>query len=164
MLDRTTALIYANRVLDTIAPHCEVATLAGSLRRKAQEAKDIDIVVIPSNVNRLVMAIYDLAGTHKLKGSGKHHIPFALKDNIMVRVDVYVATLLTYASTLLIYTGPKEFNIMMIKHAKRLGLSLHADGLKSAVDGVPLEPVVTEAGIFEALRLPYLAPEGRKPS
>lgn len=41
------AKLIAERVMDQLRPHCERIAIAGSIRRKKPEVKDIEIVAIP---------------------------------------------------------------------------------------------------------------------
>lgn len=50
-------LRIANRIVDTIAPFCEKCYIAGSIRRKSAECRDIEIVCKPLSDNS-----YDLFG------------------------------------------------------------------------------------------------------
>lgn len=46
-MKHSTALVIAEKIKAQLAPHCDRIEIAGSIRRKKPEVKDIEIVVIP---------------------------------------------------------------------------------------------------------------------
>ena len=42
--------IYSKRIVEILEPHCSVINIAGSIRRKKTEVKDIEIVAIPKKI------------------------------------------------------------------------------------------------------------------
>jgi len=46
-MDYNSALDIANKVVEQLRPHCERLEIAGSIRRKKPQVKDIEIVAIP---------------------------------------------------------------------------------------------------------------------
>jgi len=145
----------ASEVITRLAPYCQRIEVAGSVRRQKPYPRDIDIVLIPSDLWKL---------THEIAGLG----PVSLKGDKLkrvsyngVQVDLYFATPETWATLLLIRTGSKESNIRLATLAKRKGWHLAASG-----DGLFNEKGERIAGnseesIFQAIGLPYQEPEER---
>ena len=150
-----------------LKPHCERIEIAGSIRRLKPFVHDIDIVCIPANQGQFIQALKDMG---KIEMGGEKLIRVKLPS---IDLDIYIATPSTWATLLLIRTGSKEHNIKLCSRAKSMGMKLHADGSglfrlveqKSIFGEVaPREERIagdTEESIFEALTLPYLAPEKR---
>jgi DNA polymerase (family 10) len=157
----------ARGVVEKLAPHCEryQIEIAGSIRRKKSFVHDIDIVCIPGNQGAFITALQSLG---KIKMGGQKLIRVTMPE---IELDIYIATLDTWATLLLIRTGSKEHNIRMCIRARSRGMTLKADGsglFKIAPNQTEYEnaPDVriagdTEESIFKALELPYLEPEKR---
>lgn len=146
----------ANEIIKRLAPYCSRIQVAGSIRRKSPNPRDIDLVLIPS----------DLWGLHaELKKLGVIKVSGIKIMRIMVdstQLDIYFADEDTWATLLLIRTGSAENNIRLASTAKKIGWRLAASG-----DGLFNETGERIAGdsehsIFEALGLPYKEPWERK--
>lgn len=150
------AKVIADTVVKALAPYCDKIEVAGSVRRKKPLVKDIDIVLIPSDLWNLTHEISSL-GPSRLAG-GK------LKRVIYngVQLDFYFATAETWATLLLIRTGSKENNIRLASLAKKRGWRLAASG-----DGLFNEKGERIAGdseesIYQALGLRWQEPWERR--
>ncbi len=145
----------ADRLSSILSPHCEKIAVAGSIRRRRPVVNDIDLVLIPRDMGRLVVALLS-AGQN---GGGGDKARWTTFEG--VRVDVYLATPTTWATLFLIRTGSAENNIRLCGVAKRKGMHLAASG-----DG--LFDVIgrriagdTEESIYSALGLKYQQPNER---
>ncbi len=159
-------------IVAQLAPYCERIEVAGSIRRGKAEVHDIDIVAIPD----ATMAFYK-----KIDGMGKvvrgdKIISIALTPRF--NCEIYVATMATWATLLLIRTGSKAHNIKLCQLAKSKGMKLHADGSGLArVAPIPGPAAVmefraslgetpitcqSETEIFNNLGLAYQAPGERE--
>ncbi len=164
------ALGMANRAVEKLKPYCDKIEIAGSIRRRRPFVHDIDLVCIPSNQGQFITQLRQL-GPFKV-GGGK----LIRVSNQALELDVYIATLETWATLLLIRTGSARHNIMLCKLAQQKGMKLHADGsglfrlggmvaTKDAADGSREEIRIagdTEQSIFEALGMRYKKPEERE--
>jgi len=144
----------ADVAVKELAPYCEKIEVAGSIRRRRPAVNDIDLVLIPSDRARLDYVLMSL-GAGKMKMSGKK---IARVETGVLNLDVYYATVETWATLLLIRTGSKQSNIRLARAAQRKGWRLAAsgDGLFNEDD----ERIAgdTEESIFDVLGLRYLEP------
>jgi len=153
------AEVVANQILDIINPLCEKTRVVGSLRRKAKEVHDIDILImlkeaIPvTEINTLLEShgVEIIKSGDKLIQGKVQYIPF----------DIYIADSDTWETLSLIRTGPKEHNIFLATAAKSRGWKLKAsgEGLVNA-EGKIIDN--TEEGILGWLCGSYKEPRDRK--
>lgn len=148
-------LIIASEVCYRLKPHCERIQVAGSIRRQKPEVKDIDIVLIPSDVVKLANAVSRM-GPHTIDGDKLKRVSYK-----GTQVDIYYATPDTWAALLLIRTGSKENNIRLCSAAKRKGWKLHANG--NGLFNEKGERIAgdSEESIYKALGLKYQEPWDR---
>ena len=153
------AKIIALAIMDKLLLYCEKLEVVGSIRRQVSWVHDIDIVLIPKpeGMWNLHGEIARLSRPKTPKGGGKI-VHFEVVD---IPVDLYFADASTWATLLLIRTGPTENNIRLCSIAKKKGWHLAASG-----DGLFNErgeriAGSTEESIFTALGLQYLPPEKR---
>ena len=156
------AKVIADDILTQLRPYCDKIAVVGSIRRKKSWERDIDIVCIPDNQGQFVYALQTLG---RIKVGGQKLIRCELQG---ISLDVYIATPETWSTLLLIRTGSAAHNIKLCTLAKRNGMKLHADGSglfkieAQGCEGIEVRIAGdTETSIFEALGLPYVAPERR---
>jgi len=146
------AEIAAEAVIKRLAPYCKKIEAAGSVRRQKPWVKDVDFVLIVS----------DLWGLHsEVKKLGQVRAAGAKLMRVMAgatQIDLYIATPETWATLLLIRTGSADNNIRLATLAKKRGWHLAASG-----DGLFDEDGERIAGdseesIYQALELPYQEP------
>jgi DNA polymerase (family 10) len=145
----------AQEIVEQIRPYCERIEVAGSIRRKKSEVRDVDIVLIPkpSLWRRIIATLQGAMGAKILK-RGDSIAQVTIRD---VNVDLYVASEHSWGVLLLIRTGSAEHNIKLSQVALRKGMSLTHKGLIKGGKVI----ASTEKEIFEALDLPYVEPELR---
>ena len=146
----------AAEVVAVMLPVVERVQVAGSLRRRRPEVKDVDLVCEPRSME-------DLEATLTAAGAADVHVApvtvtFRWRD---VQVEVYLADAASYAMTLLWRTGSRQHNIKLAEAAKKMGLSIRKEGV---VDAVTEERLAwrSEQEIFAALKVPYCKPEERE--
>ena len=149
----------AREIIEQLAPFCEPLKIVtvGSIRRRRPFVHDIDLLLIPANQGKLLVALKAIG--EKRRGGGK------IEERLYkgAQVDLYFATRQTWATLLLIRTGSKAHNIFLTSLAKARGWHLYANG-----DGLVNEKGVeiagdTEESFFTALGLPYREPWERLP-
>jgi len=145
----------AAEVINRLSPYCKKIEVAGSVRRRRPSPRDIDIVLIPSDPWNLEAEVLALARPLQPKLSGEKLKRFSFNG---AQVDLYYATVETWATLLLIRTGSTENNIRLCSRAKEMGWHLAASG-----DGLFDETGMriagdTEHSIFQALGLEYEEP------
>ena len=150
----------AERIVTALAPACERIEMAGSLRRRRADVHDIDLVLIPRDRLKLLILLLELYG-RKPEKIGEKYVMLKSFDGI--QVDLYLATPATWVTLLLIRTGSKAHNIMLCTKARRLGMTLHADGRGLEELREPfMVPIESEEEIFQSLHLPYREPWERE--
>ncbi len=131
------------------------AELAGSLRRKAKEPNDIDIVALvdPAMDWEFIAESYEL-GMPGLTEPG-------------VRVDVVPTTETHWGAAMMFLTGPRSYNTWLRDRAKAAGLVFKWNGDK-IVDHIqlvtPADEIIstqTEEAFCAAIGIPLLPPEKR---
>lgn len=161
----------ADRLVEWLAPHCERVVIAGSVRRGKPEVADLDLVVIPKfEVER------DIFGTEiasrnstwreidrriteekwRVDRAGAEIVTFHAAD---VQVDVFWASHENWGTVLMCRTGSKDHNIWLANWAMARGGKWHPNvGLYHQ----HRKTAQTEEAIYEALGLPFIAPERRE--
>ena len=126
--------------------------IAGSIRRGV-EPRDIDIVLVPKDKERVKERLKQLGARVSASGNTLHYSSI---DG--VHVDIYFANKDSYGAQLMTRTGPRGGNIGNRTLAKRKGMLLNQYGLfkgKRRIAGR------TEKEIYEALGKQYKSPEIR---
>ncbi len=135
---------------------CEIA---GSLRRKREVVKDIDMVVSSGRPEDVMDAFVALPEVVEIVGKGPTKASVRLDGGIGMDLRVVSDEQFPYA--LLHFTGSAEHNTLLRGRAKTMGLKLNEYGLfREADDG--LVPCGTEDDIYAALGLAWLPPELRE--
>lgn len=142
----------AEAIIKRLSPYCSRIQVAGSIRRKAPNPKDIDLVLIPNDLWNFHSELMKLGS---LKMSGKKIMRVMMGNT---QIDIYIAEPETWATLLLIRTGSAENNIRLATLAKKRGWRLAAsgDGLFDE-DGERIAGD-TEKSIYAALGLKYQEP------
>ena len=149
------ALKLSQEIVEQILPYCDRVEVAGSIRRKKSEVRDVDIVLIPKPLLwHRIIATLQRAMDAKLLKRGDSIAQLAMNA---VNVDLYVANEQTWEALLLIRTGSAEHNIKLSQIALRKGMKLTHRGLTKGGKVI----ASTEREIFWALDLPYVEPELR---
>ena len=145
----------AERVNDTLAPHCERIAIAGSLRRQREEVHDVDMVAIVKSGQELVFNGL-LCAIGQVELSGPKIIRTRLPEGISA--DLYLATDDTWGGLMLIRTGSAAHHVRLAALAKQKGWHLAGsrDGLLNE-DNVRIDDG-TEQSIFANLGLRYQEP------
>lgn len=157
----------ADEFVAIVKDECERLEVAGSIRRRRPEVGDIDIVLVPKDPFMFNLKLTELQKKSILRpvvkkdgkiADGNKIKSFVFKD---VQVDVYIATMQTWATLLLIRTGSKEHNIRLASLAKQKGWKLHASGEGLFDEKGNRVAGDTEESLFEALGVEYLRPGER---
>jgi len=140
------------------------AELCGSLRRRRETSKDIDILVSSANAQPIMEAFVKLPEVLQIVGQGptKSSIVAAMHlDGVKVTLnaDLRVVTDEQFPFALLYFTGSKEHNIRMRQRAIDKGWLLNEYGLGSDSHRVAAK---NEEDIFAALGLSLIPPELRE--
>jgi DNA polymerase (family X) len=140
--------------------------LCGSLRRRRESAKDIDILISAKDAKPIMAAFVALPEMMQVVGHGetKSSIVAAMSiggEKVVLNADLRVVTDDAFPFALLYFTGSKEHNIRLRARAIERGLSLNEYALSGGKR--PLR-CTSEEEIFKALDLPFIPPELREDS
>lgn len=151
------AFAILNKLKD--CPQVQTLSVAGSLRRRKEIIKDIDILVSsdhPSQVMDFFVSLPDIAD---IIGQGETKTSVRLKGGIAV--DVRVVSPKQYPYALHHFTGSKEHNTKMRHISKSMDLKMNEYGLFKGEEEI-LIPCNSEEELFSALGMAYIPPELRE--
>lgn len=133
---------------------CEIA---GSLRRKKEIVKDIDILATSDNPEKLMDLFASYEGVRDVIAKGDTKTSVTLNSGINADLRVVKDEEFPYA--LHHFTGSKEHNTAMRHRAKEMGIKMNEYGL---FKGDVLIKCSSEEEIFNKLNLAYIPPELRE--
>jgi DNA polymerase (family X) len=157
--DTISGLIRAFPGIDEITP-------AGSLRRGRETVGDLDLLVTgPACEADVVSAAVEHVATlpliDKLLARGQNKVSFTLRNNL--QVDVRLLPRASYGAALQYFTGSKMHNVALRQRAIKRGMTLNEYALLRVEDNT-IVAAASEADIYKALELDYIAPELRENS
>lgn len=140
------------------------AELCGSLRRRRETAKDIDILVSSTNAQPIMDAFVKLPEVVQVVGHGptKSSVVAAMHldgTKVTLNADLRVVEDAQFPFALLYFTGSKEHNIRLRQRAIDRGWTLNEYALGSDAHQVKAK---TEADVYAALGMEYVPPELRE--
>ncbi|WP_434643527.1 DNA polymerase/3'-5' exonuclease PolX [Thermoanaerobacterium thermosaccharolyticum] len=133
---------------------CEIA---GSLRRREEIVKDIDILATTESPEKLMDVFTKYEGIRDIVAKGETKTSITLKSGI--NVDLRVVKDEEYPYALHHFTGSKEHNTAMRHRARQMGIKMNEYGLSK---GDLLIKCRDEEEIFNNLNLSYIPPELRE--
>jgi DNA polymerase/3'-5' exonuclease PolX len=156
--------------------------VAGSLRRGKEEVGDVEILYVPrfgpiKKYGEMFESTGSLADNYinSLVGSKlekrlnvEGHTTWGNQNKLAVHkatgmpVDLFATTVENWWVSLVIRTGPKDFNIALIQSARNRGLQLNAYGtFTELATGDRLYPE-SEREVFDMAGMAWVEPEDRK--
>jgi DNA polymerase (family 10) len=159
------AAVLAHDIVHCVDHLCDKIEVAGSIRRKRPEPRDIDIVLIPQAWmwNTIIQRLKTSMFANVIEAAGPELARLRVPENIVsepIQVDLYRARPETWGVLLLIRTGSIEHNIKLCSRARGMGMML------SAAQGVIKDGKViasrTEREIFEVLNMEFVEPKDRE--
>ncbi len=145
------------------------AELCGSLRRRRETAKDIDIVVSSTDAAPIMAAFVALQQVLKITGQGPTKSSIIaemnyLREKIVLNADLRVVSEAEFPYAVLHFTGSKDHNVRLRQLANDRGLSLNEYALSwtDAANTTPIPQFKTEQEIYAHLGLDWIAPELRE--
>lgn len=153
--ERAEALVrHLNRVKEV-----EKLEVAGSLRRRRETIKDLDIVAVSSKPEKVMEAFIHAPGVSRVTNHGPTKSSVVFEDGIAS--DLRVIEPGQFAAALMYFTGSREHNTHLRGRAKEMGFKLNEYGLFR--EGREKAEVCTdEAAIYRKLGLAYIEPELRE--
>ena len=149
----------AEKFAPALASHPAVKrmSVAGSLRRRKEIVKDIDLVVSTESPGEVFDHFCALPGITEATGRGETKC--SVRTSAGLAVDVRAVSDAQYPFALQHFTGSKEHNTLLRALAKEQGMKSNEYGL---FRGESLVLCVDEAEIYEMLGLAYIPPELRE--
>ena len=159
----STALDVAEAIRSALARLSQVQriALAGSLRRRKETVRDIDVLVSSDQPEPVMEAFVALPGVARVVAHGRTKSSVVLEAGIAA--DLRVVSDAQFPFALHYFTGSKEHNIALRGRAQKQGLKLNEYGLFRGTSTRSLR-CKEEADIFAALDLAYIPPELREDS
>lgn len=182
---RADALRVAEELCDQLKDVCERLIVAGSLRRGAQEVGDVEILFIPIWVpsptvdffsppkfeslaeNRISKLVADNILAHRQSVSN-HDAGWGPKNKLAVHVtsgmpvDLFETTIENWWVSLVIRTGPKDFNLKLTTGAQRQGKTLNAYGSGVTDRHGIVTAATSEQHVCQLCGVPYAEPRERR--
>jgi DNA polymerase (family 10) len=138
-------------------PGVDRAELAGSVRRRAETIKDVDVLVATTQPDTVMAAFLALPGIDSVTAQGPTKTSVRLGDGLAVDLRAVTAEQFPYAWQY--FTGSQAHNTALRARAKEKGWKLNEYGL---FDGERLIACDSEAAIYAALGLQFIPPEMRE--
>ncbi|MFW9971929.1 MAG: DNA polymerase/3'-5' exonuclease PolX [Candidatus Odinarchaeota archaeon] len=133
--------------------------LAGSIRRRKETIRDIDLLVVSKQPQKVMEFFTTLSGIKQVLSSGEMKSTIILNNNI--QVDLTIVDEPSYGSALQYFTGSKEHNIELRELAKKNNMKLNEFGLFNLEENKKIAGA-REIEIYEKLGLNYIQPELRE--
>ncbi len=134
------------------------AAAAGSLRRRRETCRDLDIVVAAEGADAVMDALGMFGEVSQALSRGEERATFVTRDGL--NVDVWVVPAAEFVAALHHATGSKAHNVRLRGIARDRGLRINEHGVFRE-DGDAL-PIAAEEDIYAALGLQYVPPELRE--
>jgi DNA polymerase (family X) len=139
-------------------PGVEQVMPAGSLRRRKETVRDIDILVTSKDPRPVMDAFTALAPGSVIQSKGD--TKSSVRTAAGVQVDCRVIERKSFGAALLYFTGSKDFNVKLRMLAQKAGYKINEYGVFTR-DGEPACGK-TEEEIFQFLKMQYIPPEMRE--
>jgi len=150
----TAILIYEGLQKDKKVKRLEIA---GSLRRKRETVKDIDIVASTDDPSHVMDLFISLPIVEEVVARGDTKSSILTRSGI--NADLRCVKDEEFAHALLHFTGSKEHNVAMRARAKKMGFKINEYALIRGEKSIHCK---NEEEIFEKLLLPFIPPELRE--
>lgn len=138
-------------------PEVKRLSTAGSLRRRKETVRDIDILVTSDKPIKIMDTFVGLAPVLEVLALGRTKSSVRTKDD--VQIDCRVVEEKSFGAALLYFTGSKNFNIKLRQLAIKKGLKINEYGVFRKDKFVAGK---TEEEVFKLLGMAYVEPELRE--
>jgi DNA polymerase (family 10) len=140
-------------------PASDQVSEAGSVRRRRETFRDLDIIATATDAQALIDAFigFDWVADVKAKGGTKATV-ISYEG---FRFDLRVVPPECYGNLLQHFTGSKEHNVAMREEAQRRGLSISEYGV-AEVEGGEVHTFAAEEALYEWLGYQFIPPELRE--
>lgn len=148
--------------------------VAGSYRRRRETVGDIDLLVLADDAVSVSEGLTGFDGVERVIGAGGTKTSVLLRSGL--QVDLRVVPDESWGAALVYFTGSKEHNIKLRQRALDRGLRVSEYGVfeippeeqddvvgeRGVASSGAMVAGATEEDVYEALELPWLAPEIRE--
>lgn len=154
-----TILPLAEEVMEMLKRDSPVdrISVAGSVRRKRETIKDIDILVTSSNPYKVTEVFTTIPHAHEIIAKGETKCSIRTKEGISM--DLRVVEPECFGAALCYFTGSKAHNIRIRELALKKGLKISEYGVFKGNRRIGGKE---EEEVFKAVGLPYIPPELRE--
>ncbi len=140
-------------------PGVERVEAAGSVRRRAETSKDVDLVSVAKDPGAAMDAFASAADVVEVTGRGETKCSVRLASGL--GADLRVVPERSFPFALCYFTGSKAHNVALRSRAQKRGLRLNEYALVREADGEKI-PCADEVAIYRALGLEFIPPELRE--
>src|SRR5215208_2535150 len=140
-------------------PGAERVEVAGSLRRRADSVKDLDIIATAKDPVALSAALAELELVESVQSAGDAGARVLTHSGM--RVDLKVVEPDQFGNVLQHFTGSKAHNVALRESAVRAGLHVSEYGILDDATGETLR-CAREEEVYERLGLAWIPPELRE--
>jgi len=130
----------------------------GSLRRLSDTVGDIDIAAASNNAKDIINYFLQYPDTVQVIAQGKNKASLRLLRDI--HIDLMVKPISSFGALLQHFTGSRQHNIILRRHALKLGYSLSEYGIKDLKTGI-IHKFPDEEKFYNFLHLKFIPPEER---
>lgn len=149
----------AERIVELLRPARGLVRIeiAGSLRRRREDPKDIDIVAACEDSTGIMERFCTMKEVQNIVMKGPTRSSVVLESGI--HVDLRAVSENEFATTLHHFTGSKAHNIVLRTLASQKGLKLNEYGIFRGEEKIAYK---SEEAIYKTLGMPYIVPELRE--
>jgi DNA polymerase (family 10) len=158
-LKLVSAAQYATALIDYLGqgPNVSAVVAAGSLRRARETVGDLDLLASAPEGAAVCGHLLEYPEVAAVRAAGDTRVSVVLNSGL--QVDLRVVPAESFGAALLYFTGSKAHNIRLRNLALEVGMKLNEYGL---FKGRKVVAAATEQSIYDALGLPWIAPELRE--
>jgi DNA polymerase (family 10) len=140
-------------------PFAEKVSEAGSVRRRKETFRDLDIIATATDPAALTKSFTKLRWVDEIAAKGPTKATVISNDGL--RFDLRVVPPESYGNLLQHFTGSKEHNLALREDAVRRGLSVSEYGI-AVVESGEVVTAAEEAEVYERLGYQFVPPELRE--
>jgi DNA polymerase (family 10) len=140
-------------------PASDQVSEAGSVRRRRETFRDLDIIATATDAQALIDAFTGFEWVAAVKAKGGTKATVVSYDGL--RFDLRVVPPECYGNLLQHFTGSKEHNVAMREEAQRRGLSISEYGVTEVESG-EVHAFAREEALYEWLGYQFIPPELRE--
>lgn len=144
------------KLIQKKAPLKEIA-IAGSIRRRRETVKDIDVLITSDKPQEVMKTIVELPLVEEIIAFGETKTSVRLKGG--VQMDVRVVEPECWGAALAYFTGSKAHNIRIRELALEKGFKINEYGVFKGEERIA---GLTEEEVYSILGLPFIPPELRE--